>query len=82
MSMYPEPKAIKIPIVQVVLSRPLDGGRRELMTTWVDMRKDLKRGAIISLKSLKGKWKVESMYDDSIHDATDFDWHRKWDNNI
>lgn len=82
MSLQPRPKAPQTPIIQVALSRNIADGRRELMTTWVDVRKDLKQGAIISLKNAKGKWRVDYLYQDGIYEATDFDWHRKWDNNI
>lgn len=27
------------------------------------------------------RWLVIKLYD-KVHDAKDFDWHRKWDNNI
>lgn len=65
-------------IVQVMLRSP----EGELFTTWVDKRPDLKKGAEITLKDLKPemKWLVTAVFDQE-HDAADFDFHRKWDNN-
>lgn len=55
----------------------------EVMTTWLDTGPKLQPGAIIRLKDFKPdtKWTVEQLYDDE-REASDFDWHRKWDNNI
>lgn len=66
-------------IVQVEL-KTLMG---EKLTTWVDKRPDLKEGVFITLKDFKPEieWRVEKVYDDE-HDSQDFNWHRKWDNNI
>lgn len=67
-------------IVQVELASPVT---HERLTTWVDNRPDLKEGALISLKDFQPDtvWAVVKLYD-KIHEARDFDWHRKWDNNI
>jgi hypothetical protein len=60
----------------------------ETLITWVDKRPDLKVGAIVTLKD----W-ADPQYPDSVkhwevieiwaneHEAADFDFHRKWDNN-
>lgn len=65
-------------VIQASLKAP--GG--ETMTTWLDVRPDLKHGVDIELKDMPGtRWKVVKLYDGE-HEATDFDWHRKWDNNI
>lgn len=55
----------------------------EKMTTWVDKRPDLKEGVWITLKDFKSdtKWCVMKLYNQE-HTSTEFDWHRKWDNNI
>lgn len=68
-------------IVQVTLEN--DYGER--LTTWVDKRPDLHIGSKVQLKDFKPEvwWKVEAIYDyDHQHHASDFDWHRKWSNNI
>jgi len=77
--MYPEPKLPTIPIVQVMLRSE----HSEVMTTWLDARPNLKKGAVITLKDFmpNTKWLVIELYP-KVHDAKDFDWHRKWDNNI
>lgn len=55
----------------------------EVMTTWLDDRPDLKEGCFVTLKDFKPdtKWEVIHLYYNA-HEAKDFDWHRKWDNNI
>lgn len=54
----------------------------EVMTTWLDVQPKLRQGAIITLKDFPGiQWLVAELFEHE-HDATDFDWHRKWDNNI
>ena len=65
-------------IVQVKLAY-----RKEILTTWVDKRPGLAVGSYITLKDLKPsqKWLVSEIYEGE-HEASDFDWHRKWDNNI
>jgi hypothetical protein len=59
--------------------RSEEGG---VMTTFLDDRPDLKVGSIISLKDYKPeiKWIVEFL-SEHLHDASDFEFHRKWDNN-
>lgn len=66
-------------IVQV----DLRSDKGEILTTWVDNRTDLKEGVYITLKDFKTdtKWRVVKVYSFE-HDSKDFDWHRKWDNNI
>ncbi len=58
----------------------IDG--HEMLLTWLDVRPGLKPGSIISLADFKPekKWVVQELYQHE-HDATDFDFHRKWDNN-
>lgn len=65
-------------IVQVKLKNT----HNEVMTTWVDTRPDLKLGCWITLKEFKPsiRWQVIELYG-AVHDAKDFDFHRKWDNN-
>lgn len=55
---------------------------QECLTCWVDSRPDLKRGIWITLKDFKPKqrWYVQEVYN-SEHNASEFDFHRKWDNN-
>jgi hypothetical protein len=55
---------------------------RESLTTWIDTRPGLKEGVIISLKDFKPeqKWIINKIFD-SEHEASDFEFHRKWDNN-
>lgn len=67
-------------IIQVDLETGVDGGKAQ-MTTWVNDRPDLKPGVFIELKAVEGVWEVKKIYND-IHTANEFDWHRKWDNNI
>lgn len=66
-------------IVQVFLKN-LNGN--ETMTTWVDQRAELKPGVLISLKDFKPTepWSVAEVFGGE-HEASDFDFHRKWDNN-
>jgi hypothetical protein len=61
--------------------RSVDG--HETLTTWLDIQPKLVKGANISLKEYgpDKRWIVEELYDD-VRDVADFDWHRKWDNNI
>jgi len=56
---------------------------KETFTTWVDVRPNLKQGSLITLKDFKPdtKWTVVDLYP-TVHESTEFDWHRKWDNNI
>lgn len=59
--------------------KSLDGN--ETLTTWLDVQPKLKEGAIITLKEYgTTKWVVRQLWEQE-HDATDFDFHRKWDNN-
>lgn len=69
-------------IIQVDLHRelPQNTGIAK-MTTWVENRPDLKVGVVINLKDKIGDWTVDRVYDNA-HSASEFDWHRKWDNNI
>lgn len=55
----------------------------EVMTTWLDDGPKLQLGAKIKLKDFKPDtwWIVDKLYPD-IREADEFDWHRKWDNNI
>lgn len=55
----------------------------EVMTTWLDDSPKLVPGAVITLKDFKQatKWTVMEVYNDQ-REAQDFEWHRKWDNNI
>lgn len=66
-------------IVQVHLANTLGDER---LTTWVDWRPDLKEGGTIRLKDFMPDtyWTITKLYD-KTHDARDFDFHRKWDNN-
>lgn len=66
-------------IVQVELAATLSGER---LTTWVDWRPDLREGSTITLKDFmpETRWTVVRLYGKE-HDARDFDFHRKWDNN-
>src|SRR5436305_12591594 len=54
----------------------------ESLTTWLDVRPGLKAGAIVTLKDFRPeeRWVVEQLFEQE-HDATDFDFHRGWDNN-
>lgn len=66
-------------IVQVHLKN-INGN--EHLTTWVDVKPGLKHGAVITLKDYPDiKWVVAEYYPQE-HDSSEFDWHRKWDNNI
>lgn len=67
--------------IQQATLRSVDGN--ETLTTWLDVQPKLALGANISLKEYgtDKRWIVEALYP-AVHDATDFDWHRKWDNNI
>lgn len=67
-------------IIQVFLRNPKGP---ETLTTWVDVRPTLKVGNLITLKDFKPdqQWLVDAIYPGE-HEAKDFDWHRKWDNNI
>ena len=69
-------------IVQVKLTAKGSQGL-EVLTTWVENHVDLEVGKFIALKDFKPeqKWLVTEIYS-SVHDASEFDWHRKWDNNI
>lgn len=54
----------------------------ETLTTWVDVRPGLQEGALVTLKGQPGmEWVVKEYYGKE-HEADEFDWHRKWDNNI
>lgn len=67
-------------IIQADLRAKTEAGYR-LMTTWLENTKDVKVGSLISLKDVPGKWEIMRVYDKE-HDAQEFNWHRKWDNNI
>jgi len=58
-----------------------DDGRT--MNTLLNDRPDLKVGVYLTLKDYKpeGLWKVISL-SDKTHEAADFEWHKKWSNNI
>ena len=66
-------------IVQATL-RNLNG--KNLLTTWLDKKPELREGAIITLKDFKpeDKWRVEQLYKREFDDK-EFEFHRKWDNN-
>lgn len=55
---------------------------QEILTTWVESRPDLKRGVWITLKDFKPnrEWYVQTIFNGE-HEAVDFEFHRKWDNN-
>lgn len=54
-------------------------GNKQL-TTWVDKRKDVKVGSIISLKDVEGKWRVHRIFDvEMLEDQ--LNTHRFFDNN-
>lgn len=62
-----------------------DHGEQCQMTTWLDKHPKLCVGALITLKDYEPDtvWLVTNVYDSPItHYSADFDWHRKWDNNI
>lgn len=54
----------------------------ERLTTWLDVQPGLKVGAMITLKGYSPDqlWYVSKLYS-SVHNSTEFDFHRKWDNN-
>lgn len=54
----------------------------ETLVTWLDVHPQLKPGVIVSLRDFKPeeRWQVAEIYGGE-HDAIDFDFHRKWDNN-
>lgn len=82
MSLYPQPKPLIVPIVQADLIHTIDKDHIRTMTTWLDKKKGLAKGAKITLKdSPKIIWTVKELYT-SEHENAEFDWHRKWDNNI
>ena len=82
MTLYPEPAATKRPIVQVYLVHQIDPSHSRTMTTWVNKHPALKEGVDICLtKQPNIKWRVIRIYP-VVHESTEFDWHRKWDNNI
>lgn len=66
-------------IVQATL-KSIDGN--EMLTTWLDVQPKLKEGAIITLRDFKPEkhWMVERLFAHT-HEAADFNFHRKWDNN-
>lgn len=66
-------------IVQVMLKNT---EKNETLTTWVESRPELRPGVFITLKDFKPetRWRVEQIFSGE-HDATEFDFHRKWDNN-
>lgn len=68
-------------IVQVNLSRIHPNNRKETLTTWLDKAPKLKEGASVRFKGETEYWTVDKIYK-SEHVAKEFDWHRKWDNNI
>lgn len=66
--------------IKHAILKSLDGN--EMLTTWLDVKPGLKSGAIITLSDFKPdtKWVVQMLFKQE-HDAVDFDFHRKWDNN-
>lgn len=78
MSLHPVPKPTFQPIVQCELS---SGDKR--MVTWLDKSPSLKEGVLITLKDYETDedWKVVKIYS-YVGSARDFDWQRKWTNNI
>lgn len=72
----------KIPIVQADLVHVIDDDHIRTMTTWLDKKPGLAKGAVIIIKDIpKIKWIVKELYR-TEHESSEFDWHRKWDNNI
>lgn len=67
-------------IVQCNLKQPTPNGTR-MMTTWLEKRKGVEVGSLISLKDVEGKWEIAHIYD-MEHGDNEFNWHRKWTNNI
>lgn len=70
-------------IRQATLQAITEHGEILTFTTWLDVQPKLKKDAIITLKDFhdpKQKWVVKELYEIE-HEATDFDFHRKWDNN-
>lgn len=70
-----------VTVVQVKLLNINHTG--EQLTTWVDRKPGLKVGSRIKLKDFKpeDQWDVIELWD-MERKAKDFDWHRKWTNNI
>jgi hypothetical protein len=48
---------------------------KQVMTTWVDNRPDLKEGIVITLRGDYTRWFVVKLYTS----AQDIEWHREWD---
>lgn len=66
-------------IIQVSLQ---SSGGKERLTTWVDLRRGLKNGALVTLKDFPGViWEVDTVWP-GAHEVNEFDWHREWTNNI
>lgn len=66
----------------VAVGKRQDGLKeKRLMTTWVNDRPDLKVGIDIELKNVEGLWRVNKIYS-GVRESAEFDWHRKWSNNI
>jgi hypothetical protein len=69
-------------IVQVDL-RSIEGAKT--MTTWLNYNDKLKLNSVISLKDYYPygtEWRIVRVYHEQIMEGRDFDWHRKWTNNI
>lgn len=68
---------------KVIVLCDLSGPGNRKMTTWLDKRDNLKQGVQVTLLPDKDVlWNVDRIYEGPEHTADDFDWHRKWDNNI
>jgi hypothetical protein len=52
------------------------------MTTWLDKHPKLTKGVQVTLDGQTDLWTVKTIYESAEpHYASDFDFHRKWDNN-
>lgn len=68
-------------IRQAILIGKSQAGEMLTLTTWLDVRPDLQKGVRLTLKEYPDiEWTVFELYDHE-HEAADFDFHRKWDNN-
>lgn len=69
-------------IVQVDLYHQIDSSHARKMTTWLDKVPGVEKGAEIKLKDIpKVTWTITQVYG-MEHDVQEFEWHRKWTNNI
>lgn len=69
-------------IVQADLYHQIDASHARTMMTWLYNKPGLKTGVTVTLKDQPNiVWQVINLYNSDEHDVTDFDFHRKWDNN-